>query len=382
MKICIVSGPISDSWDQSFELDQAIALNEYGHEVYIVSIDLRSLRKKRKHGITQSNYQGINVIRCSLPFGPIFPKIRHEIGAKLFGYVYKKLKRRNIVFDVVHAHFVWNAYIASKTMAKETIPFIITEHSSTVHKPLEQMNSKDIYMAKYSYAKADRIIAVSESLSKSIKSNFGYDSVIVYNVIDEENFYYIEKDNKKNNEKFTFVSAGHLNDNKRMDLLIKSFAKAFSNNKKIMLKIFGEGPNRKKLESIIHDLEIGEQVFLMGNRPRRMLSEAYDDADCFVLLSKHETFGVSYIEAMKKGLPVIACKSGGPEAFIYEDVGMITDDDIDKVAEAMIYMEENIDKFSCNKISSYVDNMCSRRVIAERLTEIYSNCINEYIITD
>ena len=51
MRICIVARDISDNYMGSFEFDQAKALNDFGHEVFVISLDLRSVRRKRKWGV-------------------------------------------------------------------------------------------------------------------------------------------------------------------------------------------------------------------------------------------------------------------------------------------------------------------------------------------
>ena len=65
------------------------------------------------------------------------------------------------------------------------------------------------------------------------------------------------------------------------------------------------------------------------------ITDENENADAFALVSKRETFGVAYIEAMASGMPVLACRSGGPEDFIIPEVGMFTDDNEEDVVSAL-----------------------------------------------
>ena len=57
-------------------------------------------------------------------------------------------------------------------------------------------------------------------------------------------------------------------------------------------------------------------MHLLGKKNRNEVKFEMQQADCFVLSSYHETFGVVLIEAMSCGLPVLSTKSGGPESII------------------------------------------------------------------
>ena len=96
-------------------------------------------------------------------------------------------------------------------------------------------------------------------------------------------------------------------------------------------------------------------------------------ADCFVLSSFHETFGVVLIEAMSCGTPVLSTKCGGPESIVTNDeVGILSDFDSFGENMALIYSK----KYNPDTIRKYAVDHFSESVIAEKLTKIYNDELN------
>ena len=158
-------------------------------------------------------------------------------------------------------------------------------------------------------------------------------AIYIPNIVDTNLFSYANKDNKNT---FLFVSVGSLIYGKRMDLTIEAFIDAFKGSDKVFLTIFGEGPERQKLEELVRINKMEKQIKLMGMQSRKVIADYLKECDCFVLASQTETFGVVYIEAMASGLPVIATKCGGPESFVNEENGvLIPVDNKDALVTAM-----------------------------------------------
>jgi glycosyltransferase involved in cell wall biosynthesis len=82
----------------------------------------------------------------------------------------------------------------------------------------------------------------------------------------------------------------------------------------IRLVIYGEGPERKRLEALVGRLGLADRVSLPGYVPDPW--QAYAEARCFALASNDEAFGNVVVEALASGLPVVATKSGGPEEIL------------------------------------------------------------------
>lgn len=119
------------------------------------------------------------------------------------------------------------------------------------------------------------------------------------------------------------VSVARLTDVKNHAMLIRAFYSVQSKYQEYKLEIFGEGPERNKLQDLINSLGMQDKISLLGfcaNVHERIVS-----AGCFVLPSNYEGISNSMIEAMGLGLPVICtdCPIGGARMAIQNGVNGI-----------------------------------------------------------
>lgn len=77
------------------------------------------------------------------------------------------------------------------------------------------------------------------------------------------------------------------------------------------LEIYGDGPDRKKLEELVVEFKLENEVNFHGWTPHQAIPDVLEHLDIFLLTSITESFGVSAIEAMATGLPVIATSTPG-----------------------------------------------------------------------
>jgi glycosyltransferase involved in cell wall biosynthesis len=356
-----------------FEFDQAKALVYSGVNVVYAAIDMRSIRRWRKWGIETKIVNGVKIYAINLPLGRIPKQLLRVISKFGLIYLYKKIINEQGKPDIIHAHFSGIGFVASILKEKYNIPFVLTEHFSGI---MKQPITKDIFkIAKIAYSKADKIIAVSPELKNIIYEKFEKNAIYIPNIVDTNLFSYANKDNKNT---FSFVSVGSLIYGKRMDLTIEAFIDAFKGSDKVFLTIFGEGPERQKLEELVRINKMEKQIKLMGMQSRKVIADYLKECDCFVLASQTETFGVVYIEAMASGLPVIATKCGGPESFVNEENGvLIPVDNKDALVTAMKNMYSGKYKYDKKTISADTIKKFSPKTISKKLTDVYEDALKE-----
>lgn len=355
-----------------FTYDQAKALQTFGHEVSIASIDLRSIRRWRKWGKYHFKRDNINIYNYSFPLGAIPLKIQFYFGKKLLKSLFKYILHQQGLPDIIHSHFFDSAYITTPIKEKYNIPFVITEHSSFINS--ENTNNSIFKYAKYAYLKADRVLAVSSTLAKKIDNIAGIKVTVVPNVLDLASIRKEEKTKRDKNHTFTLVSVGRLSQKKGFYLLIDAVSAL--KGKKYKLLIIGDGEEKNNLLKQINTAGLQDHVFLLGLKNRTEISDLLNRSDAFVLASHTETFGVVYIEAMAVGLPVIATACGGPEDFVTQENGiLISPNNVNELKKALLKMYDNYQDYDRTKISEECMRKFSPHSIAAQLTTIYSNLI-------
>ena len=348
-----------------FEWDQARALKQLGHDVIFVAIDLRSLRRKRKWGLSIRQVDGITVYDINIPLGRVPKKILNDIGWIAFKKIYKIIKSNHGSIDIVHYHFgrvMW--YVGLKAKQRFGLKYIVTEHESTIYK--NQISDKDRRSLKEFYHEAEVRIAVSESFKIRLEEIYNEKFDYVPNVIDS----CVICDCKKvPHDGYTFITVGNLIEGKGMDVTIKAFATLRKNNKNVKLIIIGDGPEKDHLTKLVKVCEVEDAVFFKGRLTREQIKNEFSSSDCFILLSRSETFGVVYIEAMAAGLPVIATKCGGPECFVNDTNGTLID--VDDIDQAVVVMTEMmLKKYDGNKIRQFCLDNFSPEIVAKKITRL------------
>jgi glycosyltransferase involved in cell wall biosynthesis len=261
--------------------------------------------------------------------------------------------------------------LISRYLFGNKVRLIITQHMN----PGIFLDSRIKYrLIKFFYPKADKVVCVSREVEKILNNDYGIENTLtIYNMVDiqkntrlsmeqlpdkysalfESNNsvkgntdHKIQErssshknmgkniDHKKNHEgntgdenkegntghknqegktHFNFINIGRLDRQKGQWFLIRSFRQVVDQYKNAHLFILGEGDLREKLEDLIQELDLSENVFLLGDQEN--VFPFLVNSDCFVFTSLWEGLPLSLIEALSVNLPVIStdCKTGPRE---------------------------------------------------------------------
>ena len=138
----------------------------------------------------------------------------------------------------------------------------------------------------------------------------------IYFGIDKNIFITRDKlEHKIMNSKKEIIVAASLKGLKKVDILIKAFAN-MDNNEKYILRIIGDGPERKRLENLSKSLDCKDRVIFEGEKTREEVLNAMEGAEIFAMVSSPETFGLVYLEAMANGCITIGSKNEGIDGVI------------------------------------------------------------------
>jgi glycosyltransferase involved in cell wall biosynthesis len=140
------------------------------------------------------------------------------------------------------------------------------------------------------------------------------------------------------------IAAGRLDPVKQYDVLLHAFRSVVDRHPDWSLRIYGAGPQSGPLRALVTDLRLNDHVLLMG-RHARMETEWVKGA-MLVSSSERESFGMSIVEAMRAGLPVVSTRAPvGPEEIIRDgDDGLLVPvGDVAGLAEAITTLVEEPD---------------------------------------
>ena len=109
----------------------------------------------------------------------------------------------------------------------------------------------------------------------------------------------------------TIGVVSRLEEIKGMDLVIPAFAKLLTQCPQARLLIVGDGSLRGKMEEQAQELGVNQHIEWAGRQEQAALQAFYDRVDLFWMSSRSEGFGLSALEAMARGCPVVASDVGG-----------------------------------------------------------------------
>ncbi len=101
------------------------------------------------------------------------------------------------------------------------------------------------------------------------------------------------------------LSLGRLGFEKQVDELLRGWKEAGISNKEAMLLIVGGGPAEESLRKLSGELGILDQIYFYGMADPKIVPAFYRLADLFVCASTSETQGLTYVEALASGLPLV-----------------------------------------------------------------------------
>ena len=164
-------------------------------------------------------------------------------------------------------------------------------------------------------------IIVPSNYLEDLVANWDIDSKnikVIYNKIDDSFKCSLTKEQAKKKldlEGKIILSVGRLVNWKCFDELIKLMPELINKNKNTKLLIIGDGPDKAKLNKLINDLNIVDNVKILGKINHKNLPVYYRACDLFVLNSEYEGYSHVLLEAAKIGCKIIAKDIGGNKEF-------------------------------------------------------------------
>lgn len=135
------------------------------------------------------------------------------------------------------------------------------------------------------------------------------------------------------------VAAGRLIPVKHYELLVDAFAKVVTERPDWRLRLYGRGPRRQELRDQIDELGLHEHVRLMG--PVSPIETEWAKGAIAAVTSSVESFGLTIVEAMRAGIPVVStdCPHGPREIITHgRDGFLVPNGDAHAIADALLHL--------------------------------------------
>ncbi|MEI8143353.1 MAG: N-acetyl-alpha-D-glucosaminyl L-malate synthase BshA [Candidatus Berkelbacteria bacterium] len=287
--------------------------------------------------------------------------------------------------DLIHGHYAIPhfpaMYLAKKMLADRgiSVKTISTFHGTDVYLIGEDPTLRDI--VKFSAEHSNVCTTVSKSLATDAKEIYGLKKMpkIIYNfvTITPE-----KRGNKELREIFApkgeriITHMSNFREIKRIPDVVRVFANV---NKKIpsRLILIGDGPERNTAYKIAKQLNVLTKIHFLGLQTN--IAKLLSISDLFILPSEKESFGLSALEAMASGVPVIATNTCGLPEVIEDgkcgylspigDIKKMTDDTIELLTNHVKYK-----KFS-DRCKTIAESKFDVKKIIDQYEKLYSSLI-------
>lgn len=263
---------------------------------------------------TEYFMDGVRILR--IPLYKILPRIAYS-RKSIRRQVYKIVDDNVIqefVPDVIIAHF----HRPGLDLIKELKPYYPLARTAIIlHGSYGKMQKVyESHIKEYM-----DLIDVWGYRAKSIKDGFENQngiplhSFLCYSGVPSIALNHIKSRNIDKVNKFIYVGA--LIKQKHPETIILALSDLFP-KKDFTLTFVGDGEERKSLIKIAQRLNVDSCISFLGKIDREQVFVELDKADCFIMLSERETFGLVYLEAMARGCLTIASKDEGMDGIIID----------------------------------------------------------------
>ncbi len=302
-----------------------------GHEIHFISSDL-PFRLRSFNG--KFLFHEVEVV--TYPLFEYHQPYALNLAAKMSEVItYKKL-------DIMHVHYAIPhsiSAILARQITNSPAKVITTLHGTDI--TIVGNEPAFLPVTRFGINESDGVTAVSQFLSDQTYETFDIKKNIrvIHNFVDTEKF--TRRPDRELKEKyapdneFIVTHLSNFRPVKRVDTVIETFSKILE-KVKVKLLLIGDGPERGKAEKMCRELGICDHTIFLGKRLE--VEDFLSISDLLISASVVESFGLSILEAMSCGVPIISSNSGGvPEIIVDGEQGfLIKPEDVGGFADAGI----------------------------------------------
>ncbi|HRH24434.1 MAG TPA: glycosyltransferase, partial [Candidatus Paceibacterota bacterium] len=246
-------------------------------------------------------------------------------------------------FDLVWAMMAHTAGIPAGIFKRfhPSVPYLLTLQEGDPPEYIEKLMRPVFSLFKQGFTQANELQAISGFLlAWGKRMGFRGTGVLIPNGVDTKRFARTHARTADGTTRLITVS--RLVRKNAVDDIIRALALLPDS---VSLSIAGIGSDEKMLRALVEEQGLTSRVTFLGNVSQEALPELLSSHDIFVRPSRSEGMGISFIEAMAAGLPVIATQEGGIADFLFDGkrnpelptTGFAVDTDApDQIADAVM----------------------------------------------
>lgn len=322
---------------------------------------------------TEYNVDGVPVMMM-----PLKKYVPHKapspaVAKKAFNILVKSLAEDGFVPDVITAHFILPQlqflHLFKAQFPKATTCLVLHGNSEMMEQFYPQdykefMQSVDIWGFR------------SLAFQTNFEDRYGKTKkmFLCHSGIPEKYIEAIDKNFDKGVHRFVFV--GSLLELKNVDITIRALHQALQGYN-YSFDIVGSGAEGEKLHSLVNELGMEKNVVFHGQLKRDDAQKIVREADCLIMVSSREAFGLVYIEAMAKGCIVVGTEGQGIDGIVKhgENGYLCKSRDVDglaKIIKGIVSLPSSSLKQISQMAVQTAINMTDRKV-AERYINVFEN---------
>ena len=253
---------------------------------------------------------------------------------------------RTHTYDAIHVFFSLPTGALLPLLDLRGTPVVVSLRGSDVpgydphNRPLQVAHSVLAPLTRWIWRRADRVVAVCESLGKlALHTCPDLRYNVVPNGVDLSLFH--PRTDPRHPGPIRCLAVARLIERKGLGDLIR--AMALLERGRLQLEIVGGGSDEMVLRALAAELGLAKEVRFLGPLPRTEVARRYRAADLFTLPSSAEAFGNVFAEALASGLPIVGSSIGGiPDLVEHGANGLLVQPgNIEALAGAIRYLADD-----------------------------------------
>jgi glycosyltransferase involved in cell wall biosynthesis len=359
--------------------DLASTLARHGHTVTVYT------RRDTVGGPTRVHADGYAVVH--VPAGPPVPLEKDELLPYMdeFGtWLAQRWRRAEAPPDVIHAHF-WMSGVAAVRAAARQIPVLLTFHALGAVKRRYQAEADTSPPQRLAIEarlgqQVTRVVAqCQDEVAELARMGVPPDRVeIIPSGVDVERFRPSGPREATVPGRSRVLAAGRLVPRKGFDDLIRAIAR-LPDTELVVLGGAGCEPEARRLLDVADQLDVADRVLLPGAVPAEQMPRWYRSSDVLACTPWYEPFGLTPLEAMACGVPVVTYAIGGlRESVVHGLTGLqVPPGDVAALTGALRqvcadpYLRERLGRAASNRVRAFY----TWDLTASRLAEAYQAAV-------